>query len=302
MRKLLIYFLSIICVLLIVDYLFGLVVKFQIKKGLPGDYKPIEYALKECNEDILILGNSIVINSLKPSIIEDSLGMTCYNAGASGQTLYYYHTILNCILKRYTPKMIILGLRYADFQDDETMRYNLLIPYYKQGYQEMDSVLESKHFFEKYLLKSNLYRYNTIWFRILLYNFIQEPDKIDKGFIGHEKPAFIPPMTNTYLKEYVSNVKMNLFKDIVLICKINKIKLVIYSPPMYTTINGEQLAMKEVEDVCNKNDILFYDDIQDKYYLKHQELFYDKSHINKYGAIEYTKMFVNRLKTDIKSQ
>ena len=79
--------------LLIVDYLFGLLVKYQIKKGLPGDYKPIEYALKECNEDILILGNSIVINSLKPSIIEDSLGMTCYNAGASGQTLYYYHTI-----------------------------------------------------------------------------------------------------------------------------------------------------------------------------------------------------------------
>ena len=274
----------------------------QSQKGLPGDYKPIEYALKECNEDILILGNSIVINSLKPSIIEDSLGLSCYNAGASGQTMFYYHTILNCVLKRYTPKLIVLGLRYADFDDDETLRYNILVPYYKQGFSEIDSILESKNSYEKYLLKSNLYRYNTIWFRILLYKFVNYNNNGDKGFIGHEVPAFLPPMTLTTPKDYVSRVKMNLFKDIVLQCKMNKIQLVVYSPPMYTKILGDHASVREVEDICIENGIRFYNDIQDSYYLSHQEWFYDKSHINKDGALEYSKSFAHRLKKDIKLQ
>ena len=274
----------------------------QTQKGLPGDYKPIEYALKECNEDILILGNSIVINSLKPSIIEDSLGLSCYNAGASGQTMFYYHTVLNCVLKRYTPKMIILGLRFVDFDDDETLRYNILIPYYRQGFTEIDSILESKNSLEKYLLKSNLYRYNTIWFRILLYNFVKYYDNGEKGFIGHEKPAFLPSMTHTISQDYVSKVKMDLFKDIVLQCKKRNIQLVIYSPPMYTKIEGKQISIREVEEICQQNGIRFYNDIQNPYFLSHQEWFYDKSHINKDGAIEYSKSLAGRLKRDIKLQ
>lgn len=300
MKKSVGFILSIVILLLIVDFLFGYAANLYVNKyGLRGDYQPIEYVVKQCKDDAIFIGSSVVINSLMPSVLEDSLGISCYNAGANSQTMYYFNTISNSILQRYTPKMIILGLRPEEFSGDGLGRYHLLVPYYNKGYNEIDSVLESENKYEKYFLKSNLYRYNTIWFRILLYHFFRgnESEKIkNKGFSGHEKPLFPPHLANSSLSQYVSDNKKVLFERLVRLCKERGITLVVYSPPMYTIYKEKTGTVKALEKICTDNDIRYYYDTQDSLFLKHPEWFYDNDHLNKYGALEYSKIFASRLK------
>lgn len=300
MKRLVSFIISIIAVLVAIDFLFGYAANIYIKKyGLRGDYQPIEYVIKQCQDEALFIGSSVVINSLMPSVIEDSLGITCYNTGANSQTMPYFHTILNCVLQRYTPKMIILGLRPDELSGDDIGRYHLLVPYYHTGHNEIDSVLESKNEHEKYLLKSNLYRYNTIWFRILLYHFLRGDESItlkNKGFSGHEKPLFPPFMTNSKGDQIVSEKKVSIFEDIIRICKDQEIILVVYIPPMYTKYEEKTSTINELEHICKDNNIIFYCDMQDSLFWEHQEWFYDNVHLNKYGSLEYSKIFAARLK------
>lgn len=301
MKKLSIFIVSVVVVLVIADFLFGIVMSFQKKLGLKGDYKPIEYVMKECKEDVLIMGSSVVLNSLNPTIIEDSLGMSCFNAGASSQTPYYYHTMLNCILKRYTPKLIVLGIRTAEFDSEDQLQYNILVPYYHTGYSEMDSVLEGKSCYEKYLLRSNLYRYNTIWFRILLYNFFGDNERGKKGFIAHERPSMLPKMTQyNGDNKYVSTTKEDLFRDFIAICKQHNVKLIVYTPPVYSKFKNIPATIQRVDEICKENDVPYYNDMCNNQYISQQDLFYDQVHFNKYGAVTYTQMFVNRLKKELK--
>lgn len=68
------------------------------------------------HEDILIFGSSRALHHYNPKIIEDSLGMSCYNVGSGGQNIYYHLALLEATLERYTPKIAILELMSIDFE------------------------------------------------------------------------------------------------------------------------------------------------------------------------------------------
>ena len=252
--------------------------------------------MRQCKEDALIMGSSVVLNSVNPSIIEDSINVSCFNAGANGQTIIYYRTMLNCIIKRYTPKIILLGIRPTEFQDEKILRYNLLVPYYHSGYNEIDSVLESSGNYEKYFLKSNFYRYNTIWFRILLYNFFSDNDKSGKGFVPHEKPISPPILSESDPIKYVSENKLSILQDIIKMCKSHNIKLFIFTPPTYCNFIAEPMTITALQEICNKNNISYFNDVSDGDFMNHIEWFYDTSHLNKYGADVYSKILASRVK------
>ena len=112
MKKLLLYIASILFIIIAFDFLVGVCCKYYIKNHqLTGRYEPLDRLLKTVNSDILIIGNSIILNSLDPKTIEDSLSQSCYNGGIIGQGIDFSETIIDCVLQRYTPKTIILGLR-----------------------------------------------------------------------------------------------------------------------------------------------------------------------------------------------
>ena len=303
MKKLAFFLISIAFLLVVVDVLFGYAADIYVDKyGLRGDYRPIGYVMNETEDDILLLGSSVVINSIMPSVIEDSLEYTCYNAGANAQTLVYYHTMLNCVLQRYTPKAIVLGLTPGEFAYDGLGRYNVLIPYYNQGYAEIDSVLESKDRYNSILLKSNLYRYNTIWFRILLYHILNYNEgNLVKGFMPHNVPFFPPTMRHFKAdNSCITDRNLKLFTDIISVCRERGVELVVCFTPLYDRYEDVPYVVKEIREICVYNNIHCYYDTQDSLFLEHADWFYDNLHLNKYGALEYSKMFASRLKSILK--
>ena len=300
MKKVLFLFGAIVFLLILSDYMFGSMVNtYRDQHGLQGDYLPIEHVINDCADDVLVVGSSLALTSLKPSIVEDSLGVSCYNAGANDQTMIYYHTVLNSILNRYTPKMVLLALRPTDLLGEDIRRYNILVPYYRRGYEEIDSVLESRNDKAKYLLRSNLYRYNTIWFRILLYHFMGNRTESDKGFIAHDKPLYPPCLKTSEENPEISENKLALFNDIVSRCKERNISLVVYFPPMYIQYKEKTSTVKMVEAICKEHDIQCFYDTQDAVFMNHPEWFYDNNHLDYDGAVYYTKSFVHRLKSSM---
>ena len=300
MKRIIVFLFTIVIIIVTLDCVFGFAIKrYTAAHGLKGDYQPISYALDSCHEQVIILGSSVVLNSLMPAVIEDTLGCTCYNAGANGQTLQYFHTVLNAIFKRYTPKLVILGLKLNDLATDDSERYYALVPFYKTGFQDIDSTLESKRKGEYLFLKSNFYRYNTIWFRILLYNFFQSDERGEGGFIPKPKPSSPPIKSISEGDTAIAASKLALFEDIIKQCELKGVKLVVFTPPAYVHFTSQPKAIARTHEICLENDVPYYYDVEDSVFQSHQEWFFDRVHLTAEGALVYSRLFATRLKAEI---
>lgn len=292
--KIIIKFIAIVCFTIIaVDSLFGVICSYYTSNyHIPGDYKTVDHLLKNPKDEVYILGSSIALNSANPMVIEDSIKMSVWNGAANAQTLAYCDVMAEklCSYKNNT-KAIILGLRPTDFNGGNG-RINLLMPYYHTGINSLDNYLEDDSMTKRLLFKSSLYRYNTIWFRILLYNFIEPGEKGEKGFIA--KP--IPPLKPTLHclkseKGSLSTKGIKQIENIQRLCKKNDVSLFVYLPPMYDKYEGgADMSMKAIEELCTSLDIPIINSSQDSTFLSHPEWFFDNVHLNKNGANEYSQI------------
>ena len=94
-KKVLIGLVSIIVLLVVADWAVGTWSEKMYYSSKYGMYKRQIYVMKEAKEDILIMGSSRAAHHYVPQIIEDSLGMTCYNAGSDGECIYYHYCLLS---------------------------------------------------------------------------------------------------------------------------------------------------------------------------------------------------------------
>lgn len=302
MKKVIKFVLIIVAIVVVIDLLVGQIGGYMVDSHkMAGDYKSVEYVMTQCDEDVLILGSSVALNGLVPAVITDSTGLSCYNGAANGQVLPFFETMLECVFQRYAPKTIIFG-----FRPNETTttgigeRYNLLVPYYGKGYETLDRYLESSSVEEKYLLKSNLYRYNNIWWRILLYQFVTPNEQGEQGFVAKGMPRYYPRL-NSENKDYESTPeRLAQFSKIVEMSKAKGVNLVVVFLPKYLKLynNGNLSSIRDIVDICKKNDVKYYIDVQKKEYLNDSTMFYDETHLNKEGAYKYTGDLVNRMKKD----
>ncbi len=302
MKKLLGFIFACAMLVSLTDLAFGAFSKCYVSnKPLPGDYESVDYLIKRGTDDVFILGSSIALNSLMPSVLEDSIGVTCFNGAANGQTLPFFESMMECVLKRHKPKMFILGLSPREFAGSGVGgRYNFLIPYYGNGYSMIDSCLEARDKYEPYLLKSSLYRYNTIWWRILLYHFITPGEPGEKGFVAKGIPYVFPTLYKMEASDSITEQRKREFLSMAERCRQNGVRLVVYFPPQYYLTDRKSATIRFVEKYCGEHGILFYDDSDDEDFLNHKEWFYDNVHLNKDGAVVYSRMFTGRLRSDVR--
>lgn len=300
MKRVVKFILIVVAIVVAADLIVGLIGNYMVENHkLSGDYKSVEYVMTQSNEDVLILGSSVALNGIVPTIITDSTSLSCYNGAANGQVMPFFETMIDCVLQRYTPKTIIFGMR-----PDETTtsgigdRYNLLVPYYGKGYEILDKYLESSSKEEEYLLKSNLYRYNNIWWRILLYQFVTPNEQGEQGFVAKGIPRFYPRL-NSESKDYISTPeRLSQLENIIEMCKSKGVNLVVVFLPKYLKLHNDISSINDIVDICQKYDLKYYIDVQKEEYLNDSTMFYDETHLNKEGAYKYTRDLVCRMKKD----
>lgn len=299
MKRLAIYIIGVIVLFAVCDFTAGIFLsRYLDKHTLGGDCASIDYMLRRADEDVIIVGNSHVLNSLMPAVISDSIGLSVYNGGSNGQNLTFFHSMIDGLLQRHTPKAIILGL------DDDVLsrtgrgeRYNILTPYYGRGYEMIDSCLscEGKH--EKLLMHSTFYRYNTIWWRMLLYTIVKDKEHTADGFISKPLPPKAPVLHHKSDDCRVDEDRIRELDDILSLCRSRNIKVVVVFTPLYENRTGSRPATERMRMLENKYDNLRYiDDTSDSLFLSRPDLFFDNGHLNIEGAKIYSSQKASQLK------
>lgn len=301
MKKFILWISTVIVTICALDYVLGVFFdRFIMTTALPGDYETVDYILRgDNNNDIVVLGSSVALNGIKTKIVEDSIGVTAYNAGANGQTFPYYLTLLKALIANHAPNKVILGVNPNVLADDGIgARYNFLVPYYGLGISDIDERLVSRRTFDKLFLKSNAYKLNTIWFRILLYHFVEAGIKGENGFIGKPVPPSYP-QKDTEIIPMLSDERKQELIEFIRLCKDNDIDLIIIFTPQYhhwansdNTSNVVYMTTK----IASQYDVRVYNDLQIEPFASDSTLFYDDEHLNINGAAVYTNVIINRLK------
>ena len=74
----------------------------------------------EVAADILLLGTSRCENHYVPSIIQDSTGMSVFNAGISASgSIYFQYVTLAHVLNHHTPKVVVLDTGESEYVENE---------------------------------------------------------------------------------------------------------------------------------------------------------------------------------------
>lgn len=128
------------------------------KGGYVGHHN---YILNQSNEDMLIFGSSRAIHHYNPQIIEDSLGMSCYNCGQDGNGIVLFYGWWQLMKDRHLPKLIIYDVNpdFDLFAGDNIKYLGWLRSEYDND--NVKPIFEDIDPTEKYKMQSMMYRYNS---------------------------------------------------------------------------------------------------------------------------------------------
>ncbi len=296
MKKYLFYILLFFLLVAVVDVTFGKAMDYYMDHLKGGQYYNLQYAMKETNADILIFGSSRAINHYVPKVIEDSLGMTCYNCGFHAQGIIYQYGRLRYIINRYKPKMVIYDIEYHfDFGKGENEVYlDMLKPYCSDTC--IANYFKEYSWKEYFKNKSYLYRYNTNFVK-LINDFRMTRMDSEKGFEPLDKTINYEIEKKEIGKVEIDSLKLLYLKKFYMTCKNNSIPIVMFVSPRYDAISSK--VHEPIRSFCEENNIPYFDYFASPYYQEHKELFANSKHLNVKGAYLYTKHIIRNIRPSI---
>ena len=133
-------------------------------KGRTG----VEYHVcKALDEDVLIMGSSRASHHYVPQVLEDSLGLSCFNGGQDGNGIVMQYGRWKMISGHKVPKLIIYDIEPSfDMVENDNERYiDRLKPYAND--KAVNSYISSIFPMERFKLASQMYRYNYKFLEML---------------------------------------------------------------------------------------------------------------------------------------
>lgn len=276
------------------DFIFGKVMFYAESQSSSKNY----HCMYEADEDILILGSSYAVRNIVPSVIEDSLGISCYNAGEAGNGSMVAWTRYNMFIKNHTPQLIIYTLTpgYDYVKSDDYSKYlNIVKPYYGQEKTVANMYDDLMDWSDGLILSSNFVKFNSYGAQLIYYAL----SKKNMGLQGYE-PLYetFTPYESTKeqdAEKYEIDVpKMTylekLFNDI---RKQNIPILCVLTPDYRNELDLDNYS--EGLQLCEKYDIPV---VNHKYYegiSLNAQYIYDIAHLNDKGAKLYTSILCGEI-------
>lgn len=296
MRKKIIFISIIVGIVVGCDWLIGAVTRDAILnvKDVGVNQTNTVQAFFKREADVLILGPSTANHHYDCRIIEDSLRLTCYNAGRDGQNIVYSDMVLEGFLTRCTPKLVIIDITYPSLSDNWMTSLNQFNCYY--GFlKPIDDIIDSiGTLIDRVKRISNIYRYNKTWEWLLNSHFSVEKKDLN-GYRPMRKNVNATFEAKESHRIFTINRKCEKFLNrSIEICKKNNIEVIMACSPSMGISKGNFINF--ISNYCVNHNIPFLNWNGDTVYTKHSELFYDVDHLNSEGAALFTKDFITRYK------
>ena len=278
---------------------FAMVVAIDFGVGFVGDYltshvksgdtkRTYDLAMKDYH-DVLILGSSRARHHYETPFLSDALGLDVYNAGYDGNGVILAYGLLEMILERYQPKLIIYDVEPAfDINvyepDNNHKRYiSRLKPYYRHN--AIGKIIEDVSSEEWYKVHSGMIRYNMSIITMLHENYRNDNDE-KKGFsplIGEYERE---PEKNDGMK-VLDSFKLRYMDRLLVLAKKKQVPIIVVASPKYGS--GSSSGLQPVVGICKHNDVEFIDFYADSVFMRHKEWFKEPMHLNKKGAMAFSE-------------
>ncbi len=295
LKKLIVFIIILVCL----DYLVGSILKKYYFLQQNSDDSRTTFVINDVTSDILILGSSRATYHYDTPMIEDSLKMSAYNGGRIASQVFYYYGMVQSVLKRYHPKLIVLDIIPYEFEpsSDSYERLSCLLPYY-DGHPELREICELRGRFEKYKLLSKIYPYNSKLFFSLKTMFNVKQKTADESKIkGYYPVEKVFKVTKKYVtpSNEIDSLKLSYFKKILADCKQANVKLVVCVSPIFIQYASTPKSIAITKQLCELNKVPFYDYSTSKIF-DDEKYYSDYHHLNRLGATLYTRMVLSHLK------
>jgi len=299
MNKSLIFKIFIFLILLYsIDQLVGLGLKKLYFSQKAGAAYRTTYAIDSTTAEILVFGSSRANHHYVPEVFEEGLSMSFYNTGRDGNGFLFSYAVFKAILTRYTPKIVIFDITPGElqFKYEGYERLSSLLPYYS-SHKEIRKIVNLRSSYEKYKLFSSIYPFNSTLLKSFVFNLNSSKKLKDdrKGYLPLQGKIGV---TNLIKYEY-ANIQLDTniiqaLDSISKLCFDKKIKLFICDSPFYFQTQKTKIDTL-LTKLAKKNNFKYMDFSNDPYFIKHTELFRDRSHLNNEGAIIYSSLVLDSI-------
>lgn len=289
--KIVIFFLAI----LVIDFSFGQICNYIVSKYQRDDEGRIDFVCNENKSDIIIFGSSRAHHHYIPSIFEDSLQKSCYNAGVDGNGIILAEGLYDIMIKRYQPQLIIYDVEPAFdikiYKDDNnrTRYLNPLKRYYNDSsIKKIFLDISPNEFIKSH---SGLYRYNSSWLKNILGSQSYKENKGYSPMHGAMKDESKMMPNNIEVIE-TDTVKLKYLQHFIQAISKKGIPLLLIASPKYGAKSNHIFDI--VKSYCKECKVPFIDMYKDHHYQK--ELFSEPMHLNDEGAKKYSQELTSKIK------
>lgn len=288
MKKYILHILLFFAIIVAFDFCFGKAFDYMVSHAKGGDTKATYDLLMKDEYDIIIMGSSRATHHYIPSIIEDSTGMSCYNAGTDGNGIILMYGRYKLITNRYNPKMIIYDVEPAfDIieysEDDHNRRYlaGLKAYFFQPGIKE---IFEDVSWAEGLKNYSGLFRYNGSYFNHFR-NFVKSMPSSDKGYLPLQGSISKEPEKKEGSIQVLDTLKLSYIRKIAEDAQSRGIEFIFVASPKY---GADPASVQPVKDIADELGVAFLD-YTDASEFQKWEYFKEPMHLNDEGAREFTK-------------
>lgn len=297
-----------IIIMIVLDQLTGRTLKYFFFKHEPLVNINTRYVINKCDQDILIFGSSHAEQHYACDQITANTKMTCFNTGASAEGILYSYAMLQAVLARYSPKVILLDIRAEEF-DETPERYGrlaVITPYYDE-HPELRDMIYQRSEYERLKLLSATYKFNSELLSIISRNLHTNPDELkkpaDNGFrtakVTDTLSGPAPTGDNYYpIKKFDTNFA-NVFRSFLKDCKARNIKLFVFISPLYSHIKPDLKTEVIARQISRQYGVPFFNNANSAIFKLHPNYFHDNEHLNITGARIYTDTVIKQMLTKL---
>lgn len=275
----------------VADFCVGSLGDYLQSHAKGGATRCINDLVMEDVHDVVILGSSRAHHHYDTPFLSDTLGLDVYNAGYDGNGVVLADGLLELMLERYHPKLVLFDVEPAfDIleypNDNHHIRYiSTLKPYYRHA--AVGNIIQDVSEEEWYKVHSGLIRYNSNLVAMAKDNFYNPFGKFGNNH-GYEPLAGVYDKTPDAEDDSGGSIDMFKLKYVELLIKTSKehhVPIVLIASPKLGAENS--LVFETVKQICDRLDIDFLD-----YYTEPEfqipNLYKEPMHLNKDGAREFS--------------
>lgn len=300
MKKFILRLVIFLLLVVALDFAYGKLIEGMRAACHGGDVMKEKYVADSVKADVLIFGSSRARMQYVPDIIEDSLGMSCYNCGYNGMGVIYHYGMASMIFERYTPKLIIydvLPVLEIGTRDDNIIFLNQLRSFYGRN-KTIDNIFSDYDATEPLKMLAQTYRYHSKFLETLACCRQNEFPKKGYSPKNETMPDNIP--IEMKLDYDVDSVKLAYLEKLISFVS-RKTKLIICASPRYGYTECGN-AFTPIEHLCKKYNVPFINHYTDEDYIYNHTLYLDATHFNNKGAEKWTRELVREIKPMIEKR